>query len=142
MRETPGCIPEQDLTVASCRFNIILPEIGQRPLYLDMVQDDHLTHNSIMEDCFYGDTSRLNLHRYTSKGDCLTTVKPLSFSMYSKRNAVFLSSLTEQRHSNWHRGPLKIYLLFAAIKAIHSRYSIYIKVVFYVFYEHDVISNL
>ncbi len=40
-RETFGCIPEQDFTVASYHLNIIQPEIGQRPLYLDMVQDDH-----------------------------------------------------------------------------------------------------
>ncbi len=41
---TSGCIPEQD-TVTSDHLNIIHPEMGQRPLYLDMVQDDHLTHN-------------------------------------------------------------------------------------------------
>ncbi len=75
--------------MASYHLNLIKQEIGQRPLFLDRVQDDHLMHNSIMEDCFYGETSRLNLHRYTSKCDCLTPVKPLSFSMHSKRNAVF-----------------------------------------------------
>ncbi len=48
-RETFGCIPEQDFTVASYHLNIIL-------LYLDMVQDDHLTHNSIMEYCIYVET--------------------------------------------------------------------------------------
>ncbi len=105
LRESSGCIPEEDFTVASYHLNIIKQEIGQRSLFLYRVQDNHLTHYSIMEDCFYGETS--NLHRYTSKGDCLTPVKPLSFSMHSKRNAVFLSSLTEQRNSNWHRGPLK-----------------------------------
>ncbi len=34
-----------DSTVTSYHLNIIHPEMGQRPLYLDMVQDDHLTHN-------------------------------------------------------------------------------------------------
>ncbi len=63
MRETSGCIPEQDLTVASYHINIIQPEIGQRPFYLDMVQDNHLTHNSIMEDCFYGETLSEEYHR-------------------------------------------------------------------------------
>ncbi len=43
--ETSGCIPEQDSTVTSYHLNIIHPKMGQRPLYLDMVQDDHLTHN-------------------------------------------------------------------------------------------------
>ncbi len=68
--------------MASYHLNIIQPEIRQRPLYLDMVQDDHLTHNSIIGDCFYGETSRLNLRRYTSKDDFRTPgnrFRPLEF---------------------------------------------------------------
>ncbi len=118
LRESSGCIPEQDFAVASYHFNIIKPEIGQRLLYLDMVQDDHLTHNSIIEDCLYGDTLRLNLHRYTSKCDCLTPVKPLSFSMHSKiKFFLLLFDRTEKLKLAYRTS--KKYLLFAAIKAIH-----------------------
>ncbi len=116
LRESSGCIPEQDFAVASYHFNTIKSEIGQRLLYLNMVQDDHLMHNSIIEDCFYGDTSRLNLHRYTM---LLPDPRKAPFVLHVFQDKVFFySSLTEQRNSNWHRTSKK-YLLFAAIKAIH-----------------------
>ncbi len=57
LRETSGCIPEQDLTVSSYHLTIIQLKQDKITLYLDMVPDDHLTYDSIMEDCFYGETS-------------------------------------------------------------------------------------
>ncbi len=51
LRETSGCIPEQDLTVGSYHLTIIQLKQDKITLYLDMVPDDHLTYNSIMEDC-------------------------------------------------------------------------------------------
>ncbi len=47
-----GCISEQDLTVGSYHLTIIQPQQDKITLCLDMVPDDHLTYNSIMEDCF------------------------------------------------------------------------------------------
>ncbi len=52
LRETSGFISEQDLTVGYHHLTIIQPKRDKITFYLDMVPDDHLTYNSIMEDCF------------------------------------------------------------------------------------------
>ncbi len=51
LRETSGCFPEHDLTVGSYHLTIIQPKQEKITVYLDMVPDDHLTYNSITEDC-------------------------------------------------------------------------------------------
>ncbi len=43
---------KQDFTVGSYHLTIIQPKQDKITLYLEMVQDDRLTHNSIMGDCF------------------------------------------------------------------------------------------
>ncbi len=93
---------------------------GQGPLYLDMVPDDCLTYNSIMEDCFM-----VRLRVWTSTDThqkWLPHPRKAPFVLWHSMGTAFLSSLIEQRNSNWPRGPLKRYVLFAAVKALKRQY--------------------
>ncbi len=103
-----------------------LTRTGQGPLYLDMVPDDCLTHNSIMvstrEDCFTTRRRSVEKPQMHTQIDFLT---PSVLHAFQEKHA-FVSPLTGQRNSNWHGGLIRKYIcLFAAIKAIYSRDNIY-----------------
>ncbi len=118
--------------MASYHLNIIQPEIRQRPLYLDMVQDDHLMHNSIIGDCFYGETSRLNLRRYTSKDDFRTPGKPFRPLEFHRNCFLFFCiSCKQKKRLHFYKVIPKVQIVIsAAIKSkIYNIWTVNIKVV-------------
>ncbi len=87
---------KQDFTVGSYHLTIIQPKQDKITPYLDMVQDDRLTHNSTMENCFTRRSPSFEALQMHTQSDFLTP-ETSRFSVAFQENACSLPFLCRQR---------------------------------------------
>ncbi len=90
---------KQDFTVGPYHLTIIQPKQDERTPYLDMIQDDRLTHNSMMistREDFYDETLSAEFWQMHTQRDILMTPHSSHFVLPAFQRNVFVSLLVQK----------------------------------------------